>query len=501
MNIGLIRLNVIFARASRPAVAALSLCLLLVSSAWAEPQASPAKTARPDSGEKQIGPMGNPAMMAMMAAAAAGAPKAKHPPYAEVLAGAETTEGFIKLHRKDSRLYGEISPMDLNRDIMVAIAIARGIGERPLLGGMTWGFGDDWIWQFRKVDDRIQIVRRNVRFRATGGVPQSSAIHMAYTDSILFSLPIVTESPGGGVVVDLTPVFFSDLPQISSVLRGFMMAPDRSTWAEVKGFKDNIELEVAATYASGGGRDLETVADSRGVTLVIHYSISRLKQTGYQPRLADDRVGYFLTVVKDFSKAGADDQFVRYVNRWDLRKIEPTAKISPPATPIIFWIEKTVPYKYRAAVREGILEWNKAFEQAGFSNAIEVRQQPDDATWDPEDINYNTIRWITANAGFAMGPTHVNPMTGQILDSDIIFDADFVNGWTRTLQLYSPGQTAPKSSTALELDRYLHLAPQDPLHLPGDDAAEPRHEHAGQHDSCCQYAEGIAEQLAFGGWP
>ena len=346
MNIGLIQPERLFARVSRPAVAALSwyFVWLLVSSAWAEPQAEPGKNGPAGQWRKANWSHGQPGNDGHDGGGrAAGAPKAKHPPYAEVLAGAETTEGFIKLHRKDSRLYGEISPMDLNRDIMVAIAIARGIGERPLLGGMTWGFGDDWIWQFRKVDDRIQIVRRNVRFRATGGVPQSSAIRMAYTDSILFSLPIVTESPGGGIVVDLTPVFFSDLPQISSVLRGFMMAPDRSTWAEVKGFKDNIELEVAATYASGGGRYLETVADSRGVTLVIHYSISRLKPTGYQPRLADDRVGYFLTVVKDFSKAGADDQFVRYVNRWDLRKIEPTAKISPPATPIIFWIEKTVP--------------------------------------------------------------------------------------------------------------------------------------------------------------
>ena len=99
-------------------------------------------------------------------------------------------------------------------------------------------------------------------------------------------------------------------------------------------------------------------------------------------------------------------------------------------TPIIFWIEKTVPYKYREPIRDGILEWNKAFEKAGFSNAIEVRQQPDDADWDPEDINYNTFRWITANAGFAMGPSRVNPMTGQILDADIIFDADFIECWT-----------------------------------------------------------------------
>ena len=170
----------------------------------------------------------------------------------------------------------------------------------------------------------------------------------------------------------------------------------------------------------------------------MHYSVSRLPETGYQPRLADDRVGHFLTVIKDFSKTGADDQFVRYINRWDLRKAKPGAEVSPPVTPIVVWIEKTVPYKFRGAVRDGILEWNKAFERVGFSNAIEVRQQPDDATWDPEDIRYNTFRWITANAGFAMGPSRTNPLTGQILDADIIFDADFIEIWTRRLETWKP---------------------------------------------------------------
>ena len=280
---------------------------------------------------------------------------------------------------------------------------------------------------------------------------------MSYTDSILFSLPIATMSPAGNFVVDLTPVFMGDLPEFSHIFPGFMFAPDRSTWAKIKGFPTNIELEVAATYASSGMASIETVPDTRAATLYVHYSISRLPETGYQPRLADDRVGYFLTVVKDFSKTGGDDQFVRYINRWDLRKVEPSAEVSPPATPIVFWIEKTVPYKYRGAVRDGILEWNKAFERAGFSNAIEVRQQPDDATWDPEDIRYNTFRWITANAGFAMGPARTNPLTGQILDADIIFDADFIDVWTKQLSWRSrkpasicsaPRLTWPNPATA-----------------------------------------------------
>ena len=365
-------------------------------------------------------------------------PRPKYAPYADAMAGAETIEGLIKLHRKDMHLFAELSPGDMNKDFMVAIAIARGISQTPLIGGMTWEFDDTWIWQFRRTEDRIQIVRRNVRFRATKGSPQEKAVYLSYTDSILFSLPIVTMSPSGGCVVDLTPVFMSDLPQFSQILHGFGFAPDRSTWAKIKGFRDNVEIEVAATYASGGMAAIDTVADTRAATLYVHYSVSQLPETGYQPRLADDRVGHFVTAIKDFSKTGTDDQFVRYIHRWDLRKAEPSAAVSPPVTPIVFWIEKTVPFKYRGAVREGILEWNKAFERAGFSNAIEVRQQPDDATWDPEDIRYNTFRWITANAGFAMGPARTNPMTGQVLDADIIFDADFIEIWAKRMAVEMP---------------------------------------------------------------
>ncbi|MEN6451201.1 MAG: zinc-dependent metalloprotease [Thermoguttaceae bacterium] len=464
------------------------LSLAALSFAWAESAKDAKPEAKPETKQQEV-QMGEAQAMRLAAAMAAAAQAKKHAPYADVTAGAEKIEGMIPLHHKDMRLLGEIAPSDLNRDLMVALAIARGIGEGPLLGGMTLNFGDNWIWQFRKVEDRIQVVRKNVRFRAAKGSPQAKAVQLAYTDSILFSLPILSVSPTGSYVVDLTPVFMSDVPQISAILRGFTFAPDRSSWAEIKGFKDNIEIQVAATYASAGGASLENVPDTRGVTLYIHYSISRLPENGYQSRLGDDRVGHFLTVIKDFSKTGDDDQFIRYINRWDLRKVEPGAKVSPPVTPIIFWIEKTVPYKYRGAVREGILEWNKAFERAGFSNAIEVRQQPDDATWDPEDINYNTFRWITSNAGFAMGPSRVNPYTGQILDADIIFDASFIESWTKQYEFNRLPMAAGQSTTGVRsLDGILG-EPDSGLPFP-----------LSHGDGCaaCQYARGMGEQIALG---
>jgi hypothetical protein len=447
---------------STHAAAFLSLALLAsapLSVSWADDAAKP--DAANDDSTKQAGAtsaVSGDSSSSDAAKAAAGTaaakPKSKYPPHATVLKDTKPQSGLFKLHQSDTKLFAELTSANLNKDYIVLISIAKGIGRSPLLGGMSWGFGDDWVWQFRKAGDRILIVRRNVRFTAKNGSPADKAVKLAYTDSVLFSLPIATMGPSGGYVIDLTPVFMSDLPQISQVLRGFVFSPSKSLWASTKAFKDNIELQVAATYASSGASELESVADSRGVTINVHYSISALPSTGYKPRLADDRVGYFLTVLKDYSKKDDSDRFLRYINRWDLQKADASAKLSPPKKPIVFWIEKTVPFEHRKAVREGIEEWNKAFEKAGFVNAIEVRQQPDDAEWDPEDINYNTFRWITSSAGFAMGPSRVNPTTGQILDADIIFDADFLQFWKREYETLTPKSIAAMTGGPLDLESY-----------------------------------------------
>ncbi|MBI2823986.1 MAG: zinc-dependent metalloprotease [Planctomycetia bacterium] len=415
------------------------------------------------------------------------APKPKFPPYADVLKDAKPIDGLIKLHHKGNQVYAELTSGQLDRDFIILISIARGIGEAPLIGGMSWGFGDDWLWQFRRVDDNIHVVRRNVRFKAASGSPEERAVKLAYTDSILFSLPIATIGPSGGLVVDLTPVFMSDLPQISRMMPGFSFVPNRSTWVlSEKPLPDNVELEVAATYASGGFFSFETVPDTRGATINVHYSISLLPQTGYQPRLADDRVGHFLTVIKDFSKKSDEDRFIRYINRWDLQKADPSAEMSPPKRPIVFWVEKTVPYKFRKPISDGILEWNKAFEKAGFVNAIEVRQQPDKADWDPEDINYNTFRWITSGAGFAMGPSRVNPITGQILDADIIFDADFIQFWKREYENFTTDSIAALTGGPLDLKEYEAQLSKVPEHV--------RHSYLCR----CELHNGMAREFALG---
>ncbi|MFM7519708.1 MAG: zinc-dependent metalloprotease [Planctomycetota bacterium] len=376
-------------------------------------------------------------------AAGSGEGRGGKPPFSAVVKEATKISGLITLHRRDDKVFAELPDSILGKDLFVLISIARGIGERGVLGGVSWGDGDDWIWQLRKVDDAIQIVRRNVRFFADRGSPEEKAVELAYTDSIIASVPIVTYAPSGAPVIDLASIFFTDLPQISSSLPGFAFARDRSSWSRVKAFPDNIEIQVAATYGSGGSARFDTVPDTRGITVNVHYSISLLPNTnGYRPRLADTRVGYFVTALKDFSQKVDEDRFVRYINRWQLEKADPSAAVSPPKKPIVFWIEKTVPFRYRQPIREGIEAWNEAFAKAGFASAIEVRQQPDNVDWDAEDVNYNTFRWITAGAGFAQGPSRVNPRTGQILDADIIFDADFLQFWRSEYETFTPQTVA-----------------------------------------------------------
>ena len=196
--------------------------------------------------------------------------------------GSQRIEGLLPLYKSEEKLFVEVPNKLLGKEFFVTISIAQGIGSRSLLGGMSWGDGDDWVWTFRKRADKLQVVRKNVRFFAKTGSPEADAVATAFTDSILFSVPILAKTPSGGLLFDPEKIFFTDLPKISKQLSGFSLAKDRTTWESAKGFDDNVELRVAATYSSSGKSELDTVPDSRAATLHIHYSISLLPQNSYR---------------------------------------------------------------------------------------------------------------------------------------------------------------------------------------------------------------------------
>ena len=250
-------------------------------------------------------------------------------PFDKVVPEATRLGGPITTYRKKDNLYWEITSGDYGTDYICVVSIARGLGTADLYGGQSIDYGDDLIWRFRKVGERVQLVRRNYRYRADSG-PDSEALRVAFPDSVVYSLPILAKGPQGGDVVDVSGLFmggsvFASIP-ISGSLR-------ESWWEKVKPLKDNIELEVASAYNLSGAPD--TVVDRRGVTVNVHYSISKLKNDGYKPRLADERIGYFNSAVRNVSDKMNDDNFVRYINRWNLQKLEPDAEISLPKKPIV----------------------------------------------------------------------------------------------------------------------------------------------------------------------
>ncbi|MEH1894402.1 MAG: zinc-dependent metalloprotease [Nostoc sp.] len=350
----------------------------------------------------------------------------------KVVKGIDKLEGLFTLYCTDNsgKIYLEIKPEQLNKDYLAIVTLESGVGERGIYSGLPLS---DFLFYFQRVNNRLHFVVRNVKFRAESK-PEKRSLARSFSDSVLYSLEIANIDPQNeNILINLDELLMQDFPGLTPFLKYSLQADYRldgrkSYFGEINSFPENVEIDSIYGFSSLEGSNLVTVPDSRALTLKVHYSFSQLRENnGYIPRLADDRVGYFITAFQDLSNNNPHESFVRYINRWHLEPSNPNAALSPPKKPIVYWIENAVPLEYRDAIREGILMWNKAFEKAGFQNAIEVQQMPDDADWQPADVHYNTIRWFNSlDEGFARGPMRVNPFTGEILDADIIVDANMV---------------------------------------------------------------------------
>ncbi|MBD2487101.1 zinc-dependent metalloprotease [Aulosira sp. FACHB-615] len=332
---------------------------------------------------------------------------------------------------ESGKVYLAIKPEQLNKSYLATITLESGIGESGIYSGLPLA---DFLFYWRRVKDNLHFVVQNVKFRIKSGEAEQRSLTRSFSDSVLYSVAIDSIEPStNSLVIDLEELLMQDFSGLAPLLKYYLQAEyhfdkTKSYFGDVQSFLDNVEIDSIYGFSSPEGANLTTLPDSRALSLKVHYSFSQLPENnGYIPRIADDRVGYFITAFQDFSPDHLQEPFVRYINRWHLEPSDPNAPLSPPKKPIVFWIENAVPPIYRDAIREGVLMWNKAFEKAGFQNAVEVRQMPDDAEWHPADVRYNTIRWFNSlDAGFARGPMRVNPLTGEILDADIIVDANMV---------------------------------------------------------------------------
>lgn len=316
----------------------------------------------------------------------------------------------------------EIPKMALNKKYFIGLTVASG----QLYAGLQSG---DFYVQWQEYNGRLALIQPNLAVRSTGDNESKDSVKRLFTGQVLLDLPILARSPTGGYLID-GDQFLVGNATVFFGADGRSRNPALARIVKAKSFPQNLELAFELPDASG---KLQT----------LHYSISEIPEGGdYKPRKADQRIGYFTTTYRDLGKFQRDDVNVDYINRWHLKKRDPSLKISPPVEPITFYLEHTTPVRYRRWVKQGVLSWNKAFEKVGISDAIVVHYQ-DKATGvhmekDPEDVRYNFIRWLNNDEGTAIGPSRVHPETGQILDADIILTDGWIRYFKKSFEDYMP---------------------------------------------------------------
>ncbi|MGH9869140.1 MAG: zinc-dependent metalloprotease, partial [Candidatus Polarisedimenticolia bacterium] len=392
-------------------------------------------------------------------------------------------EGLIDAYEKDGRYLLALDPGDFDKDFMVSMTRETGVGQFGLLAAQVVG---EVPVRFQKVGKRVQMLLRNTRFTAQQDPDIRRAVDKSFSDSLAGSAKLESQPhpDSKAILVELAPFLISDLEGIGQFFAQVFQTPynldrENSYLDAVKGFPHNVEVSARLHFGAGRPANFVNLPDARSLFLTYRFSFSDVPDAaGFMPRLADDRVGHFIALFQDFSDDNRETPYVRYVTRWNLQKEEPYAALSKPTEPITYWIENSVPKKYRKALADGTLMWNKAFEKAGFKDAVVVKQQPDDADWDPADVRYSTIRWFLAtDAAFAIGPSRINPLTGQIYDADIGWSDGLIAGRLREFEELTDPVTSLKNIFRSVTE-------------PRAAGTEPRF--------ACDFATGAMEQVNFG---
>jgi Met-zincin/Domain of unknown function (DUF5117) len=355
--------------------------------------------------------------------------------WADATKNTQKLPGFFTLRTRRGGVFLELPPERFDKPFLAVLSLARGIGAGSLLGGMPVA---DLVLEFQRVGDRVLVVRKNTLFTSPPATAYARARDLSVADAVLAALDITSEDEKTkAVLVDLSSLLASDdLAALQSLIAedfptaGFTLDETRSVVTTARAFPENVELEALLTFAAAAAGDagLFGLADPRYLPLTVHYSFSRLPEKPMPARLADERVGYYLALTEDNSRERAGDSWLRQITRWRLDKQDPQAALSEPVKPIVFYLDRTIPEAHRPAVRAGVLSWNRAFEAAGFRNALVVREAPLDPSWDAADVRYSTLRWIETwdTLYGAIGPSRVDPRTGEILDADILIDGGLV---------------------------------------------------------------------------
>jgi hypothetical protein len=427
------------------------------------PAPTPAAAAKPAPGAKPATPTPTTAPQAPAAGAPAAAPRspdqagapegaqrpdrpaagdapAEPKPYDKVITKeAKSDEGVFTVHRIKEKVYYEIPKKEFGKDFLWVTQIARttlGVGY----GGQALG---NRVVRWERRDNRVLLRSVSYDMVADPSLPVAKAVQAANNDAILQAFNVEAVGKDEAPVIDVTKLFTTEVPEFSARtrLRASGFDASRSFLDRIVSFPENIEVEATHTYTAQAPPPGQAAAPAPAglaasgmrpgsASIVIHYSMVKLPEKPMQPRIFDERVGYFSVEQQDFGKDEHRAPTRTYITRYRLEKKDPAAAVSDPVKPIVYYVDAATPAKWIPWMIKGIEEWQVAFEAAGFRKAIIGKRAPtpaEDPDFSPEDARYSVIRWLPSTIENASGPHIHDPRTGEILESDIQFYHNVMN--------------------------------------------------------------------------
>ncbi|MFC3050748.1 zinc-dependent metalloprotease [Kordiimonas pumila] len=353
----------------------------------------------------------------------------------------EVLDGIFKLYRdpKSGALTMAIREDQLDKDYIYFSHIADGVTE----GGHFRGqYMSQKVIKLVKYYNRIEFIQQNPYFYFDPASNLSKAKDANISTATLSAHPILaSDSEQKIYLINVDDLFKSEaLDQVKPTPdpkdkpgQNFQLgklSSGKSKISEIHNYPKNLSVLVNYVYSNPAPLNAGSwfdITDARNVTVKMQHTLIAMPENDYKPRYDDPRVGYFIDYVNDMTSPSATP-WRDMIHRWNLVKKNPSAKLSEPVEPIVWWIENTTPEEIRPIIKDAAEAWNIAFEAAGFKNALQVKIQPDDAGWDAGDIRYNVLRWTSSPrppfGGY--GPSFTNPRTGQILGADIMLEYSFL---------------------------------------------------------------------------
>ena len=369
--------------------------------------------------------------------------------YADVIEGDVVHEGLFTFYRdqESGAVTLSLGPQQFEKEYIYFIHIEDGVVDA---GSFRGAYGPRFVFTLERRFDKVAIVRENTAFYFDPDNAISRASEANIARAVLAVQDIVAEDEEtGAVLIEADSLFLSEAWTQLSPSRDPDADPrseftvgefdaDKSQILNLRSYPLNTDIEVE--YVFHNPKPLvygsDAVTDPRNISVKALHSLIEMPDNDYQPRFADPRLGSFNQRITDLTSTESAP-YRDVINRWHLVKKDPEAELSDPIEPITWWIENTTPVEWRPIIEAAALEWNKAFEKAGFTNAVAVKTQPDDADWDAGDLRYNVLRWTSSpNPPFGgYGPSFANPRTGQLLGADIMLEYSFLNRSTLAREL------------------------------------------------------------------